>query len=936
MRKVLSPTHSAFGLLILRWTALRHWPLGRKVFALLLLTSLLPLVLLTGLILNRERTLVRAANVALLAARVDEVGNTLEAMHHAHQAAAARAARDPEIIGFCAGSPEARGRGRRSLLERLDVFHGDDPAIRGVGVLDRSGTVIAATETQLTGVNLAFRKYFQRALAGAGVSSDVYISLPATGGVPSIAFAAPVRSRAGEVVGVYLLWLRAQALWDVMRAANGTAGRGSYFILFDRHGFRVGHSAAEKLLFHPSAPVPEETARAMLADRRFQERTAELLAAVFPYPLQEMLGHERRIFRRHASPANQVDNLAAARQFPALGATLVAHVPESEFEVRVMSVLPRALPAFLVGLVFMLVGSALLMGHVVWPIRGLAGAAAAIERGDFTSGRGEGLAADVGAHDEIGGLTRAFRSMAGTLADRDRSLRARNRDLKQVLDNVGQGFLAMDCQGALSQERSAVVDQWFGNMRPGEPVWSFLGREDEEFAHRMRLAWTSLLDDQQPREAKLAQMPARLQRGERVFDLAYRLVEAQERIEQVIVVISDVTATLAKERDERQMRAELQQAQKMEAVGRLASGIAHDFNNVLVVILSCSKYLLEELPPNDPNLSEVKEIHEAGQRAARLVAQLLAFARKSPGNPVPTDLNAVVRDIEKLVRRSIGEDIEVSFALTPDPWSLCIDPGQLEQVILNLLVNARDAMPNGGKVVIETANEDVSSPAGCSCGPDGRQVVLRVSDTGCGMTPEVISKIFEPFFTTKERGKGTGLGLSTVFGIVQQSNGRIAVASEPGRGTTFTIHLPVCSGESEEESSPAARLDVRGHGAAVLLVEDEDGVRRVANRLLSRRGFRVIEARNGDEALLRFNDARVDLVLTDVVMPGMSGPDLAAQLRRLRPRLPVVFMSGYSDRQDVSDAGSVVLWKPFTEEALLGKLDEALTRADRPVTGRSC
>ncbi len=906
------------------WRAVGAWPLRRKASALLLVCGVLPPLVVTALLLQRERTMVRAANVALLQARVDEVGHTLEAIHHGYVLAAARAARDPEIVRFCAAAREERARALRSLDERLEVLRVDDPSVRGLGVIDRGGTILAATEPQLVGANVAYREYFQRALAGADAIPDVYLSVPATGRVPTVAYAAPVRTREGEVVGVYVLYLRAQMLWDVMRTLNGTAGKGSFCALFDRHGFRIGHSVNEKLVFHPSTPVAEDVARRMLSERRFQERTAELLAAVVPFPLHEIQQRERQIFRR-LSPTNSLWNLAVARHFPALGWTLVAHVPEHEVEVRVSSLLPHVVPAGLFGLALALAGGTLFMRKVVRPIRDLAGAAAALERGDFPVERGERGAP--AAEDELGGLAQAFRSMARTLADRDHSLRARNRDLEQVLDNVGQGFLAMDAAGAMSQERSAVLREWFGEARPDEPVWTYLGREDDGFAGRMSRAWRSLFDDARPRELGLAQLPARLQRGERTYDLAYRLVEAGA-VERVILVISDVTTALAKEQSERKMQAELQQAQKMEAVGLLASGIAHDFNNLLVTVLSCSDFLLAELPEGDPRRSDAVEIHEAGQRAARLVAQLLAFGRKSLGAPVRTDLNAVVRGIEKLVRRAIPESVEVSLALAPEPWPLRIDPGQLEQVILNLVVNARDAMPGGGRLLVETSNE-VSAAEGRAGEPLSRSVVLRVSDTGCGIAPEVLSKIFVPFFTTKERGKGTGLGLSTVFGIVQQAKGTIAVASEPGKGATFTIQLPACDGEARDAAPPAPSRTVDGAGAMVLLVEDEPGVRRVASRLLSRRGFRVIEACDASEALLRFEDAHVDLVLTDVVMPGMSGPELAARLQRVRPRLPVVFMSGYSDRQGVWDDGTVVLSKPFTEATLLAKLDEALIRRER-------
>jgi signal transduction histidine kinase/HAMP domain-containing protein len=898
-------------------------PLHRKVSALLLAASVLPLVVVSALQLQRERAMVRAANVELLQARTDQIGNTLQAMHRGYEAAAAGAARDPEIVAFASGSAEMEGFSRSTLAAQLAAFAFGDPAIRGVGLLDRNGTVVAATERQLEGVSLAYREYFRRALVGAETNPEVYVSMPAVGGVPSIAYPAAVRSRAGEVVGVYVLWVRAQALWDVMATMNDTAGRGSFIALFDRHGVRIGHSRNPKLLFRPSAPLPDEAVRAMLAESRFLEKTSELLSEVVPFPLAEIQGQGRKVFRR-LSPTNNVWNLAASRHFPALGWTLVAHVPESEVEVRVASVLPRVLPGCLVGLVLAFFSSAVLMRKVVRPIRDLAGAAAALERGDFSVEPGEGMADRIGARDEVGALARAFRSMATALADRDRSLRARNHDLKQVLDHVGQGFLAIEADGTMSLERSAVVDLWFGEPWPGETVWSYLGREDAELARLMRAGWGSLFDGSGPAVPRVAQLPSRLERGGRTFDLEYRLVASQGPTDRAVLVISDVTAALAKERSEQQMRTELQQAQKMEAVGRLASGIAHDFNNLLAVILSCSEFLLEELPESDARRAEAEEIRQAGLRAARLVRQLLAFARKSPGRPVRTDLNVVVGGIEQLVRRAMGEDIEVSFALSSDPAFLSIDPGQLEQVIMNLAVNARDAMPNGGRLRIETAHDEFAIPDRGRVGQPVPGVALRVSDTGCGIKPELLSKIFEPFFTTKEQGKGTGLGLSTAFGIVQQANGRIEVSSEPGEGTTFTLRFPGCGGAPVDEPLGPAALGIAGDGATILLVEDEDGVRRVANRLLSRSGFRVVEAPNADEALLRFADTPVDLVLTDVVMPGMSGPELVARLQRIRPGLPVVFMSGYSDRQGIWQDGTVVLSKPFTGETMLAKLDEAL------------
>jgi PAS domain S-box-containing protein len=340
---------------------LRRWRLHRKLLAFLIVGLVAPPLLVTWFGLQRERSLVRAANVAVLQARVDEVGHTLEAMYGGYQTAASQAARDPAIIAFCAGSPGMRRSGLPLIGERLDVFRGAAPAIRGLSVLDTSGTVIAATEGPLLGRNLSNRPEIQTSLAGAEAVSDVFISREETGHVPSVAFLAPVRTSAGVIVGVYLISVRAEALWQVMRAANDTAGRGSFFAIFDQYGIRVGHSKNPKLLFHPSVPLSEEAKRAMLASRRFQDRTAELITAVIPFPFQLIQGEERKVFWRPTSPTNNVPNLAASRRFPALRGTIVAHVPQSEVEVTVLSVLPRVLPGFAVGLALAIAGGVLLI-----------------------------------------------------------------------------------------------------------------------------------------------------------------------------------------------------------------------------------------------------------------------------------------------------------------------------------------------------------------------------------------------------------------------------------------------------------------------------------------------------------------------------------------------------------------------------------------------
>ncbi len=385
----------------------------------------------------------------------------------------------------------------------------------------------------------------------------------------------------------------------------------------------------------------------------------------------------------------------------------------------------------------------------------------------------------------------------------------------------------------------------------------------------------------------------------------------------------------------RRSEEQLRHAQKMEAVGRLAGGVAHDFNNILSVILSYGELVLGELQPEDPIRADIQEVCKAAGRAAELTRQLLLFSRHEVVEPKVLDLNRILGNMDKMLQRVVGEDVELRAILGPDVGRIRADPSHIEQVIVNLVVNARDAMPNGGKLTIETANEDLDESFASNHLPakPGPYVVLSVTDTGCGMDQATQNRIFEPFFTTKEQGKGTGLGLSTVFGIVQQSGGGLWVFSEVDRGTAFRIYLPRVEEAVTLQRVPLASTTLRG-SETILLVEDEAQVRAIVRSALRRQGYEVLDASAGEEALAiaAAHPGTIHLLLTDVVMPLMSGPELAKRVAARVPGIRVLCMSGYSDdsvlRHELRQAGVAFLQKPITPSLLAAKVREVLDRPE--------
>jgi len=644
-------------------------------------------------------------------------------------------------------------------------------------------------------------------------------------------------------------------------------------------------------------------------------------------------------------------------------------------EVRTMIAVTGVLLVTLLGLTHVI----LLVG--LRPVRALAESATRLGHGDLTARMPETKLS------EMRPTVRAFNSMAASLEQAMQEARTRQTRLESLVEISGELSRMQPLDSLLGRIAEAcgriVNTDWVGfrlvdgdelvvagtldvgtdmpvrpRLKIGESLAGQVAATGRPLLLRDPASHPSMLPEHSVAMERLGYrglltVPARI--GDRVVGVLSFLTRREEGFSTEDMAIATAFASHAaialensrllhesrRAYDElAQTQGQLEQAQKMDAIGRLAGGVAHDFNNLLTVILGRTDILLHQLKGEDPLRRGIELIQRTAGRAAELTKQLLAFSRKQVLEAVVLDLGAVAVDMKEMLARLIGEDIALVTNIAPGLGHVKADRGQVEQVVMNLAINARDAMPQGGHLIVETANveldaEYVRRNMGARPGP---HVMLAVSDSGVGISREHQRHIFEPFFTTKEQGKGTGLGLATVYGIVKQSGGYIEVDSEPGRGTTFRIYLP-----RVDAAAPAADRAVRcaapmGGTETILLVEDEEGVRELARDILRANGYTVIEARNGAEGLLlgERHQGPLDLLLTDVVMPRMSGRELAERIAPLRPDLSVLYMSGYTDdaviRHGVLGADTAFLQKPFTPAALVQRVRETLDLARRAPT----
>lgn len=757
-----------------------------------------------------------------------------------------------------------------AINDYLHWLKQSDPSYRWLGVADASGHIVAATDPQSLGKDVSRQQWFRAIRKRDDVQlQDVHLS-DETGGVPAITFAGPIKGPRNEFLGAFMSEVGLTTLEDVF--------------LSTKDAFQIQGGRTAKIEYHFLSRDGELIVDSILRQEgRVNLKQMALPSALFIDTSQSGYVEETHL-RRHLSVVTGYAQTKGYGSFVGLQWGILVRMDRDDILTPVRSVLWKLgfigvgvwLPFFLV---------------MLWTTKRV--------RNEW------------------------------------RRTEESEKWLSITLMSISDGVIATDNAGHIVS-MNVVAESLTG--------WT----QAEAKAKTLQEVFTIIADDiataAEGRVAKIIQegvivgpsnhtILIRKDRSQRFIDYSRAPIrDTRGRVLGIILTFRDITSRKQAEDALRQSQEQLRHAQKMDAIGKLAGGVAHDFNNYLTAIMGYCSLLVEALGPNSPYRSCADSILKATEGAAALTNQLLAFSRKQVLQAKVLDLNVVIMCLESLLRRIIGEDIELVIVPSAERGFIRADPGQLEQIIINLAANARDAMPQGGKLRIETANVDLNVPPN---GPPsviekGPYLMLTVSDTGCGMDSETQARIFEPFFTSKPKGKGTGLGLSMVYGIVNQSGGSISVQSELGKGSTFQVYLPqVEHGDGLIE--PYNSLPQSTYGTeTILLVEDEDRVRAITSQTLQANGYTVLEAANGDEALrisARHKGA-IHLLLTDVVMPQLSGREVAEHLASSRPEMNVLYISGYTAdaiiRHGVFEARIAFLQKPFQPYALLDKVRQVL------------
>jgi PAS domain S-box-containing protein len=763
------------------------------------------------------------------------------------------------------------------------------------GILTPEGTLVCGESQRPAGPTLAAEPWFQRALRERRSVTVGYEVDPATS-KPSSAFVTPVLGPSGDVVAVAVLTI--ESVWWQQLDETAALGDATTLDIVDGEGAVLFHWHAAR---GPAALTPPPY-------RELRQRLTDGVATL------EAAGRDGEPTLFAAAP------LAYG---PHVSASVVVGLPvEAAFGPANRLLGLQLAGLAVIGLVSLVVAHALLARFTLRPVRRLIDATARLAAGELSVRTGAR-----GAAGEIAQLSFAFDLMAASLESQQHQLRESEARFRATFEAAPIGMALVDADGH-AVESNARLRQMLGYKADELRALTFAAFTHSEDVDSDVALCREMVEGRC--ESYEAEKRYRRKDG---TEFAARFTAALVRTDAGVAaygvrMVEDITGRKA-------LEAQLRQSQKMDAVGQLAGGVAHDFNNLLMIILGHAEELRESLPDAQWRAS-ASAIQTAAEKAASLTRQLLAFSRKQQLRLRPVNLNAIVETVEALLRRVIGEDVAFFTAMSSELGLVRADASQIEQVVINLAVNARDAMPDGGALTIETANVtlDEGYAARHVAVKPGEYVMVAVSDTGCGMDAATRARIFEPFFSTKEQGRGTGLGLSTVYGIVKQCGGNIWVYSESGRGTTFKIYLPRHEGDGVPRVSVPVEPTLTTGTETILVVEDEDGVRRLLTDTLDRSGYHVLEAENGALAidLAKSHRGPIHALISDVIMPGLNGPDVYEEISQTRPDMKVLFMSGYTDHAALHahliEAGSSFLGKPFTRHDLSCKLRAVL---DGPV-----
>jgi PAS domain S-box-containing protein len=941
----------------------RDWPLRAKMAALLVAASLIPLMIATVVDVRQAREQALENGAALLAARADGIRSEFDVFHRGYQISAQKLAHLPRFVEFSAANRATAGPLTPAIRGILEANRVSDPNLRGLAIVDKTGTVLVATEERMVGRNLAYQSSIRESLGGKAVISDLYLAPAEADRVPTIAYTAPLFGADKELRGLVVLWVRAQALWDIAKASLAFTGPESYAVVVDQLGIRIAHTRREKSIFRPVAALAAATIDTLVAEQRFGEKTRELLEDVRPnkalFERALDAAPDSRMYRAYA-PGVAHDIYAIPRRLKSVPWTIFFMVPAESIDAPIAAMTRAKLIYAGAIICFALVAGALVSTIILRPVRSLATATDAIAGGD--------LAARVQPYgnDELGQLGASFNAMATRVQAQAATLqtahdelelrvRARTRELETTTaalqaeirereaaeKAVHENRQALDAivessdDAIISKSLDGIISSW----NPGAAkIFGYAAHE--AIGNPLQMLIPADRTGEEP------DILARIARGESVahFETVRRkkdgtLIDVSATISPIRDVGGRIVGASKIARDitgQRQLERQLRQSQKMEALGQLTGGVAHDFNNMLGVIIGNLDLLEALVATNETAARRVQTAQKAALRGADVTRRLLSFASRHPLNVVQTALGESIHNVTEMAALAIGPAISITTFVDPALGPAWVDAGELENVLLNLVVNARDAMPHGGSIAISAKPAELDAgypPVQTGELKAGHYLCVAVSDTGHGMSRDTLERMFEPFFTTKPRGQGTGLGLAMAYGFAKQAGGYARIYSEEGHGTTVSLYLPraeVSEIPARLGSRPAAPARVCG---TVLVVDDEFDLLEIAVTYLEELGLRVLHATDGPSALgIVEREPGIDLLVTDVIMPGgMNGVELAGKAKQLIPGIKIIYTSGFpstalAKRSDTRIDGPL-LYKPYQRNNFIAAIKSAMENA---------